>query len=274
VVKLTESTPQMVRIPAGRFLMGTSERQIDQFAQHSDTARTWQEKGYFAREQPQHTVTLPDYSIGKYPVTVGEYLPFVDKTGYLDRRHWTEAGWEWRDEGGVVKPALWDDKRWTSDERLPVVGVSWYEAYAYCRWLSEVTGRDYRLPTEAEWEKAARGADGRLYPWGDVFDAARCNTRVSGLERTTVVGQYSPGGDSPYGCAEMVGNVSEWTLSQYRSYPHDADDGRDDPAGEAERVTRGGSWHSPAIRARAAARGYNDPFFADDDLGFRYALSE
>ena len=206
-------------------------------------------------------------------MTVREYRAFVDEAGYLHRQHWTPAGWRWREKTGTVKPAHWDDERWTGDDRLPVVGVSWYEAYAYCRWLSELTGRDYRLPTEAEWEKAARGADGRLYPWGDVFDASRCNTRASGVDRTTPVGQYSPRGDSLYGCADMVGNVSEWTLSQYKPYPYDADDGRDDLVGEAERVTWGGSWHTPAIRARAAARGCNDPFFTDDDLGFRCVRS-
>jgi formylglycine-generating enzyme required for sulfatase activity len=263
----------MVRIPAGPFLMGTSDEQINRLAAHSDTARAWQEKGYFTREQPQHTLTLPEYSIGKYPVTVGEYRPFVDEAGYLHRQYWTRAGWAWREEGGVTKPAHWDDIKWTGDDRLPVVGVSWYEAYAYCQWLSAVTGRDYQLPTEAEWEKAARGPNAQLYPWDDVFDAARCNTRASGLQRTTVVGWYSPAGDSPFGCIDTAGNVSEWTLSRYEPYPYDAGDGRDNPAGEIERVTRGGSWHSPTIRARAAARGYNDPFFTDDDLGFRCARS-
>jgi formylglycine-generating enzyme required for sulfatase activity len=147
--------------------------------------------------------------------------------------------------------------------------VSWYEAYAYCRWLSELTGREYRLPSEAEWEKAARGGDGRLYPWGDPFDPAHCNVRASGLGRTTPVGQYSPQGDSPYGCADVAGNVSEWTASRFRPYPYDPDDGREDPAGEAERVSRGGSWHSPVLRARVVSRGMNDPWFTDDDLGFR-----
>lgn len=240
---------------------------------NTDWAKKWQEQGRFDREQPPHTLTLPDYYVGRYPVTVGEYLAFVEAGGYQRRRFWTDAGWAWREAGGVVEPAHWDDEKWTGDDRLPVVGVSWYEAFAYCRWLSQATGHGYRLPTEAEWEKAARGPDGRLYPWGDAFNAARCNVRASGLGRTTPVGQYSPAGDSPYGCAEMVGNVSEWTVSCYRPYPYRADDGRENPAGDGERVIRGASWYSPDPRARAVSRGMNDPFFTDDDVGFRCARS-
>jgi formylglycine-generating enzyme required for sulfatase activity len=263
----------MIHIPAGPFLMGTSDQQIDRLAQDLDAAKQWREKGYFGREQPQHTVALPDYYIGKYPVTVGEFRRFVEAGGYRHGRYWTEAGWAWREAEGVTKPEHWDDAQWTGDDRLPVVGVSWYEAHAYCQWLSETTGHDYRLPTEAEWEKAACGTDGRLYPWGDAFDVSRCNTRASELNHTLPVGQYSPTGDSPYGCVEMVGNVSEWTMSKYRPYPYDANDERDDPAGDTERATRGGSWHSPVLRARAVSRGMNDPFFTDNDLGFRCACS-
>lgn len=265
--------PEMIRIPAGPFLMGTSGQQIGQLAKTFDLAKKWREKGFFCREQPQHTVTLPDYYVAKHPVTVKEYQAFVDAGGYLHRPYWTDAGWAWRGTHGILQPDLWDDEKWTGDDHLPGVGVSWYEAHAYCQWLSETSGRNYRLPTEAEWEKAARGTDGRLYPWGNTFDASRCNTRASGLERTTPVGQYSPGGDSPYRCVDMVGNVSEWTMSQYKPYPYDANDGRDDPAGDMERVTRGGSWHSLVLRTRTVSRGMNDPFFTDNDVGFRCALT-
>jgi formylglycine-generating enzyme required for sulfatase activity len=264
--------PELVHVPAGPFLIGTSDRHIDRLAEHDDLAKKWRDKGHFGREQPQHTVTLPDYYIARYPVTVGEFGAFLEAGGYRERRYWTVSGWEWRTAAAKEQPELWGDAKWAGDERLPVVGVSWYEAYAYCRWLSVATGRTYRLPGEAQWEKAARGADGRLYPWGDEFDPARCNTRASGLGRTTPVGRYSPRGASPYGCAEMGGNASEWTLSQYRPYPYDGGDGREDPEGEAERVIRGGAWYKPVLRARTAARGMNDPFFADDDVGFRPAL--
>jgi len=267
----------MIRIPGGPFVMGIGDQQVDSLVQHTDWAQEWQAKGRFAREQPQHTVTLPAYEIGRHPVTVGEFRAFVRAGAYQHRPYWTEAGWAWRAGHDITQPRSWDDPTWTGDDRFPVVGVSWYESYAYCCWLCDRTAQHYRLPTEAEWEKAARGTDGRLYPWGNDFDAARCNTRAGGLGRTTLVDSYSQalhpergqGGESPYGCVGMVGNVSEWTLGRFMPYPVQAHDGRDEPQGRFERVTRGGSWHSPDFRARATARGMNDPEFRDHDLGFR-----
>lgn len=260
---------EMVDIPAGPFLMGTSNQQVNQLARGDALAQKWMEKGYFKREQPQHIVTLAGYSIGKYPVTVGEYLIFWEAGGYQYPRYWTVAGWAWRQSLGKIQPEYWDDDKWSGDPRFPVVGVSWYEAMAYCRWLSELKQREYRLPTEAEWEKAARGTDGRLYPWGNTFDAKQCNTRASGLNQTMSVGMFAPRDVSPWGCSEMVGNVSEWTLSKFEPYEYDDNDGRNDEGGNSERVIRGGSWHSPVLRARTSTRGYNDPFFADNDVGFR-----
>lgn len=110
---------------------------------------------------------------------------------------------------------------------------------------------------------------GQIYPWGDDFDGSRCHARATGLAQTVPVGQYSPEGDSPYGCAEMAGNASEWTLSQFRPYPYQDGDGRNVEKGTTARVIRGGSWHKPALRARTAARGMNEPDFADYDVGFR-----
>jgi len=205
----------MVLIPAGSFTMGTGQAEIDRLTGEFELARTWAEKGRFAREQPQHVVRLPAYWIGRYAVTVGQFRGFVEAGGYRQRRYWTEAGWAWREAAARSQPDYWDQVTWRGDERLPVVGVSWYESAAYCRWLGVETGRGFRLPSEAEWEKAARGEDRRIFPWGDRFDAARCNVRATGLERTVPVGHLSPAGDSPHGCAEMVGNVSEWTLTRY-----------------------------------------------------------
>ncbi len=265
--------PEMVWIPHGPFVMGISETEIEFLASQFEQGLVLKEKGRFRREQPQHTVTLSDYWIGRYPVTVGQFRVFVGSGGYAQHSYWTESGWAWCQAVGRIQPDHWGDAVWAGDDRLPVVGVSWYEAHAYCEWLSESVGRDYRLPSEAEWEKAARGTDGRLFPWGDRFDAGCCNTRAADLGRTVPVGHYHAVGDSPYGCAEMVGNVSEWTVTRFMPYPYDGSDGRDDPAGGSERVTRGGSWHSPVLRARTVSRGMNDPFFTDKDLGFRCACS-
>lgn len=264
-----DEAPEMVHVPAGPFTMGTSHQQAAWLAHRDEMAKKWLEKGYFRREQPQHTVTLGDFWISKHPVTVGEYRAFVSAGGYQRSKYWTEAGWIWRGAVGKVQPQFWEDEIWSGYDKLPVVGVSWYEVVAYSRWLSEAVRERFRLPSEAEWEKAARGTDGRLYPWGDAFDSDLCNTRASGLNRTEPVGARSPRGESPYGCAEMGGNSGDWTLSQYKPYPYDGGDGRNDVQGGAERVIRGGSWFKPVLRARAAARGMNDPFFADDDVGFR-----
>jgi len=264
--------PRTVPVSAGPFTMGTHDGEIDRSAATDPTAAEWKATNRFSREQPQHTLTLEGFSMGVHPVTVGAYRRFVDGGGYRDPRFWLPRGWTWAQDVGRERPDHWDDKTWSSDDRLPVIGVSWYEASAYCRWLSAGTGEHYSLPSEAEWEKSARGHDARIYPWGDRFDATRCNTRVRGQGRTLPVGDQGAMGGSPYGCEEMAGNVSEWTRSLFRSYPYVAGDGRESEDAEGERVTRGGSWCKPAIRSRVAVRGSNDPWFADTDLGFRVAL--
>jgi formylglycine-generating enzyme required for sulfatase activity len=162
----------------------------------------------------------------------------------------------------------------------PVVGVCWYEAYAYCRWLSACTGRVYRLPTEPEWEKAARGTDGRRYPWGNEWDASRCNNLEIALDRTVPVGRY-PQGDSPYGVSEMMGQVWEWCSSKYGGtdenrpgfeYPYKADDGREDLKGEDTRILRGGAWNDGAGWSRCDNRRGVVPWNRGPDRGFRCTL--
>jgi formylglycine-generating enzyme required for sulfatase activity len=263
--------PQMTVIAAGSYPVGTSEQQVRYLSQQLPAAATWRSRGYFGREQPAHTVQLEAFRMARSPLTVAEYTLFLADYGYSQQRFWSAAGWRWLQATGREQPALWTEPRWTADSRLPLVGVSWYEALAYARWLSQRTGRHYRLPSEAEWEAAARGPDGRLYPWGDDFDAGRCNCRDSGLGRPLSPGAFSPGGDSPFGLVDMAGNVSEWTQSLFRPYPYTTGDGREDPDEIGERVIRGGSWISPAVRCRASARGYNDPEFSDHDVGFRLA---
>jgi len=229
----------MVLIPAGEFLMG------------SDPA---QDQATLSSEQPQHTLYLADYYLARAPLTNGQYAAFVQATDRDPPRHWQNG-----------KPPR-------GQENHPVVSVSWYDAVAHCRWLSEVTGKPYRLPTEAEWEKAARGIDGRTYPWGDEWDATRCNTKESGKGHTTAVGAY-PLGASPYGLLDMAGNVWEWTSSLFWSYPYQATDGREDPASPDSRVLRGGSWLNLYDSARAAYRRSYIPAYHSRIHGYRCCVS-
>jgi len=267
--------PQMVVIPAGPFLMGTPPSQVDELlrllqAEYKDAKREMVE-----REVGQHEVTLPAYAISRYPITNAEFARFIEDGGYAAREHWTEAGWKQKESEGWTQPRYWADEKW-NDPSQPVVGVSWYEALAYCNWLAAKTGRPYRLPSEAEWEKAARGADGRRYPWGNAWDAARCNNRERGPGRTTPVGQY-PAGDSPYGVSETVGQVWEWCSSKYGGtgtspkygYPYRADDGREDLEGDDTRILRGGSWYNGVALCRCAYRGRVDPWYWYYVGGFR-----
>ncbi len=252
--------PETVLVPAGPFLMGSTAEHVAQLrAQGFD----WPEES----EQPQHTLTLPDYHIGKYPVTVGEFRAFVEGGGYMEQRFWTEVGWRCRENNNWTAPRYWDEEKWIGDDRLPVVGVSWYETAAYVQWLREATRRDYRLPIEAEWEKAARGTDGRIYPWGNEWRDGVCNTSKARIERTSPVGKYSPHGDSPYEAVDMIGNVSEWCVSKWRdnySMPED-----NELAGMESRCLRGGSWARGTQQARCASRFKSTPDYGSSLGSFR-----
>ena len=158
----------------------------------------------------------------------------------------------------------------------PVVCVSWNDALAYVRWLAKATGQPWRLPSEAEWEKAARwdarASVARLYPWGDAFDKARCNTSEGGVRATTPVGSY-PSGESPYHVQDIVGNVWEWTSTLYQSYPYRKNDGRENLDSTKNRVLRGGSWGDYSQDARAADRNVLRPLYFDDFEGFRLVFA-
>lgn len=263
---------EMIDIPAGNVILGTGAQTVRWLVENTAWGKKWVEKGYFSREQPQHNLFVDQFKISKFPVTVGEYKQFIQEDGYDEILFWTKPGCQWVQTEKITEPAFWTDEQWCAAEDLPVVGVSWYEAVAYCRWLTSKTGKEINLPSEVQWERAARGDGSQIYPWGNVFDSDKCNTRSGGKNRTLSVGSYSPSGDSPFGCCEMVGNVSEWTASKFFPYPYTEGDGREDVEGSEERVTRGGSWHSPDFRARVSSRGMNDPFFRDNDLGFRIVM--
>ncbi|MBN2548374.1 MAG: SUMF1/EgtB/PvdO family nonheme iron enzyme [Anaerolineales bacterium] len=247
-------TMEFVHVPAGRFLMGSTPEQV-QRAIHEMGRGSWLEP-----EQPQHTGELSEYWMGKYPVTNQQYQAFVQAAGRTPPKHW---------EGGKIP---------SGKEQHPVVYVSWHDALAFCQWASQAAGQPIRLPTEAEWEKAARGTDGRTFPWGEALpDEKRCNFNDN-IKDTTPVGQHSPQGDSPYGCADMAGNVREWCADWFDEgeYARRGQTIVRDPQGPhrgEHRALRGGSYSSYASNARCASRDKSGPNLGYDHHGFRVAVS-
>lgn len=254
-------TGEMVYIPAGSFQMGNSGVGNDAVYGNTD-------------ELPQHWVTLSSYWIGKYEVTCGEYQQFMDAGGYANSAYWSSAGWAWKVDNVMTQPLFWipAQQNWgsgtfTQTDSYPVVGVSYYEAEAFCNWAGG------HLPTEAQWEKAVRW-DGhpRVYPWGDSWEPEKCNNwddTLYPIYQTAPVGSYATGG-SPYGCVDMAGNVWEWCKDWYKSYP-----GSSSPFDytNSSRVLRGGSWGDGDGDAflRCAARSRLGPALRYFYYGFRCA---
>jgi iron(II)-dependent oxidoreductase len=218
------------------------------------------------QDQPQRRVHLPAYRIDKYPVTNAQYARFVAATGHRP-------------------PLGWNNGKFRKGQELhPVTLVSWYDAAAYAQWAGK------RLPTELEWEKAARGTDGRRWPWGDGMDVSRLNTYYN-VGSTTEVTAY-PNGASPYGVMDMAGNVSEWTADDFKPYPGSeapaelfqgrvavATEPLDQqtkivdfvPVAGSYKVVRGGSWKSDPFSTATYHRNYSWPNRASDFFGFRTA---
>ena len=218
----------MVEIPAGEFTMGNDAGDDD--------------------EKPAHTVPLEAFEIDLFEVTNADFAKFVEETGYQTGAEQAgEAGWRAYAEG---------------KDNHPVVKVTWNDANAYCEWAGK------RLPTEAEWEKAARGTDGRTYPWGNEWDPAKANTKESGFRGTVAVGSFAEG-VSPYGVFDMAGNVWEWTADWYQAYPGSTY--QSEYFGEKFKVTRGGGWFQEEKLVTTFNRSATDPSAANDDLGFRCA---
>lgn len=246
--------PNMITIPEGEFVMGTSIDDIRTLMlKESDWAYDWHDKELFTNEQPQHKVWLPKFEISQFPITNADYMAFVWDTGYPLPREWKSIN------------------HTHGSELHPVTGVTRKDALEFCNWLSSRLEKTFRLPTEAEWEKTARGTDGRIYPWGNMFDPWRCNTSESNKKSTTPAGSYSPGGDSPFGVADMVGNVWEWTSSVLMAYPYVAD-GSHEAAKPGDRyVIRGGAWYYSRKLARCAAREGEVENNQSTSIGFRLA---
>jgi formylglycine-generating enzyme required for sulfatase activity len=239
VWEINKNSSVMVHVPAGDFCMGS--RDSDASADND--------------EKPLHSVKLDEFWIDKYEVTNADFAQFVEDTGYQ-----TDA-----EKEGLSK--TWRDAAEDRDNH-PVVYVSWNDAVAYCQWLGK------RLPTEAEWEKAARGTDDRIWPWesgGD--DEDKVNSKDAGPGHTTAVGSY-PDGASPYGAEDMAGNAWEWVADWYQRDYYQAAPDHNNPQGPnqgATRVVRGGSWALPQGLTRCASRFGFLPQVRRDDLGFRCA---
>jgi sulfatase modifying factor 1 len=234
----------LVPVPYGVFLVGGEEQDPDAFP--CDT--------------PQHKRFLDDYFIGKYPVTVRQFAAFVAATGYRtlaeqEGTGWVYSGKRWKNvRGADWRHPYGPESNAAERSDHPVTLVSWDDAVAFCNWASRVTGYKMSLPSELEWEKAARGTDGRPWPWGnEPPDPTRCNY-LNSVGDTTPVGRYSPRGDSLYHCADMAGNVWEWTASYLRAYPYECDEQR---GGRDGYILRGGAFHQNHRWVRCSCRYWN-----------------
>ncbi|MDQ7023987.1 MAG: SUMF1/EgtB/PvdO family nonheme iron enzyme [Anaerolineae bacterium] len=209
------------------------------------------------------------YSIAKYPVTNAQFAQFIDAGGYRNDKWWTDAGWQKKQSENWTEPRYWGDSKWNGDTQ-PVVGVSWFEAVAFCLWLSDITDEKIMLPTEEQWQYAAQGDDGRAFPWGKQWNRDLCNNNVDkkGIGKTTAVMQYEGKGDSPFGVVDMSGNVWEWCLTDYKKKTNDINSDAN------RRVLRGGSWgDGNAGGFRCDCRLFWYPRGRNDGVGFRLSRS-
>jgi formylglycine-generating enzyme required for sulfatase activity len=276
----------MVFIPEGEFTMGS--------------------KNGLSNEQPVHKVFLDGYWMGKYPVTVGQFKKFVEDTGYVTDAESGQGSWQFWEGRWVVRlDGSWKNPYFEQGEDHPVVSISWNDALAFCKWLSDRTGVTFKLPTAAQWEKGARGTDERIYPWGNAIpDGTRANyadihfwkkyddSRQSdknvddGFVETSPVGSF-PAGASPYGLLDMAGNVWEWCMdvyngNYYTNSPYKNPTGPPDTGQpDQERVNRGGgSWTDRSghltpeggHNLRSAARTGDEQNSSDDHMGFRLCI--
>ncbi len=235
----------MALIPRGEFIMGTNELDVNATALQYGSRKPW-----FANARPARKVYLDDYYMDKTEVINASYKEFTDATGYRLPPNWVNGAY----------PAGHDS--------YPVTHADWNDAVAFCKWKGK------RLPTEAEWEKAARGTDGRTFPWGNEFDIKKANTNGQ-YGATTPVGSF-PDGNSPYGLADMAGNVMEWTADWYE--PYTDNDYHDSDYGKTLKVVRGGGWggvghYSMDFFIRPYYRTAFKPYEFYDDLGFRCVKS-
>ncbi|MFH1908304.1 MAG: SUMF1/EgtB/PvdO family nonheme iron enzyme [Chloroflexota bacterium] len=271
---------EFVKIPAGPFLMGSKGGNLLAYAD----------------ETPQHEVDIPyNFWISRYPITNLQFLAFVEAVQYVTTAE--QDTFKEPQKAALMSREikLLDFQNWrhpapgyaamsdSIENKLdyPVVRVSWFDGMAFCSWMNKryckelPSGYAFGLPSEAEWEKAARGEKGYEWPWGDEWDNSKCNSAEGGPKTITSVYAYSPQGDSIYGVADMVGNVWEWTRSlAHYHYPYVLDDGREDlnASINSARTMRGGSYREGRKVARCACRAYDLPDSPKSNIGFRLAL--
>jgi formylglycine-generating enzyme required for sulfatase activity len=232
--------------------------------------------GAFAMGDPARQVQLGAFAIDRFPVTVAAYAAFIAAGGYADARFWIPEGWAWRKESAIEKPRFWDEEEWRAYllPNHPVVGVSFYEAEAYAAFHGA------RLPTEAEWEKAARGTDGRKYPWGNEWRDDACGMRGVGPRTTVPIGVF-PKGESPYGVRDLVGCVWQWCVDPFLGWGGHADD--DERAMDtlpsatrtthSRRTTCGGAWNTLQWSVSCLGRNGYPTTARFSNLGFRCVTS-
>ncbi len=250
---------ELVPIPAGPFMMGTSLLDTEYFKEMG-----WEWVKYYLREHykwehPAHNVELAAFALSRFPVTNRQYLEFIRNNNHPTPYHWIDNIYE------------------SDADDHPVVNVTWYDAQEYCAWLSRETGKCYRLPTEAEWEKAARGRDGYRWSWGNEWNSKCCNSKDYAAGHTLPVNHFSQESASPYDIMDCLGNVAEWCNTKWGSqwmsptyrYPYSALDGRELKEGNELRVIRGGSFSSPIGDVRCASRSRFPPHQKIPSLGFR-----
>ena len=266
---------EMVLVPAGEFWMGSTREEVDRAVEDCKKSGLVEQdcKRWHERELPRHRVHVDGFYVDRYEVTNALFERFVKATGHKTTAEREGDGFVWQQKDGKWQLVKVDGASWrtptgpgsSSQAPHPVVQVSWSDAEAYCRWAGK------RLPTEAEWEKAARGTDGRRYPWGNEWDPAKANGNMT-VKATSPVGAYTAG-MSPFGVHDMAGNVWEWVADWFAQdyYQQSPERNPSGPTTGASRVLRGGSWDNFPINLRAASRGSNSPVGRCDDLRFRCA---
>ncbi|HLP47482.1 MAG TPA: SUMF1/EgtB/PvdO family nonheme iron enzyme, partial [Candidatus Kapabacteria bacterium] len=266
---LESEAPLEERFEAGEILGILGDDRIKSYPIVVNGGAFFRGSNKYKWEKPSGNIDLDGFMMAKYPVTNTEFACFIQDGGYNNKDFWCSDGWTWKEIKKISAPMFWYDRKWNG-LNFPVVGVNWYEAKAYTMWLNKKTGDEYTLPTEAQWEKAARGSEGFIYPWGKEFNKNLCNTSESRLNRTSPVGIF-PGGKSPFGCFDMAGNVWEWCLDWYDEYYYKNSPGKnpEGPVSGNFRVIRGGSWFNEAWRCLGSFRDYDEPEDRLNCLGFR-----